>query len=59
MSVRFAGYVTVTAPDLGELENACSEVEQQAAQARLVLSRVYGDQELAFTLTLPICRGLP
>jgi hypothetical protein len=59
MSVRFAGYVTVTAPDANELETACGEVEQQAAQARLVLSRVYGDQELAFTLTLPICRGLP
>jgi hypothetical protein len=59
VSVRFAGYVTVTAPDANELENACSEVEQQAAQARLVLSRVYRDQELAFTLTLPICRGLP
>jgi hypothetical protein len=59
VSVRFAGYVTVTAPNATELENACSEVEQQAAQARLVLSRVYGDQEMAFTLTLPICRGLP
>ena len=52
-------YVTVSAPDANALENACGEVEQQAAQARLVLSRVYGDQELAFTPTLPICRGLP
>ena len=59
VSVRFAGYVTVSAPDANAMENACGEVEQQAAQARLVLSRVYGDQELAFTLTLPICRGLP
>ncbi len=59
ISVRFAGYVTVTAPSPEELDRAAAEVEQQAAQARLVLSRVYGDQELAFTYTLPICRGLP
>lgn len=55
---RFSGYVTVTADDIDELEAACSETELVAAQARLELRRLYGDQDRAFTYTLPLCRGL-
>lgn len=55
---RFAGYVTVTASSLEELEDACSEVEQVAQQSRLELRRLYGEQDVAFTCTLPLCRGL-
>jgi hypothetical protein len=40
------------------LEEACSEIEQQAQQARLELRRLYGEQDVAFTCTLPLCRGL-
>lgn len=55
---RFAGYVTVTADSLKDLEDACSEIEQQAQQARLELRRLYGEQDIGFTCTLPLCRGL-
>lgn len=55
---RFAGYVTVTASSLPELEEACSEVEQAAQQSRLDLRRLFGEQDVAFTCTLPLCRGL-
>lgn len=56
--VRFSGYITVTAADLDELEVACAEIEQQAGQARLVLRRMSAEQDIAFTYTLPLCRGL-
>jgi len=55
---RFSGYVTVSAPDLGALEDACGEVEQLAQQCRLQLTRLRGQQAEAFTWTLPLCRGL-
>jgi hypothetical protein len=55
---RFAGYVTVTASSEVELEEACSEIEQAAQQCRLDLRRLYGEQDVAFTCTLPLCRGL-
>jgi hypothetical protein len=57
-AVRFAGYVTVSARSLEELERNCSEVEHAAQMARLELLRLYGQQEEAFTYTLPLCRGL-
>ena len=55
---RFAGYVTVTGSTEVELEEACTEIEQAAQQARLELRRLYGEQDVAFTCTLPLCRGL-
>lgn len=55
---RFSGYVDVVAPSVGELERACSEVEHAAAQARLELRRLYGQQDEALTYVLPIGRGL-
>ena len=56
--MRFSGYVTVSATNLEDLEIACAEVEQQAGQSRLVLRRMSGLQEDAFTFTLPLGRGL-
>lgn len=55
---RFAGYVTVTAATIEELDDACNEIEQVATQSRLELRRLYGEQEAAFSCTLPLCRGL-
>ena len=34
------------------------EIEHAAQMARLELLRLYGQQEGAFTYTLPLCRGL-
>jgi hypothetical protein len=55
---RFSGYLTVTAADRSELDDACAEVEQAARRAHLELRRLYGQQEEAFTWTLPLARGL-
>ena len=57
-AVRFAGYVTVSARTLEELERHCSEIEHAAQMARLELLRLYGQQDESFTYTLPLCRGL-
>jgi hypothetical protein len=57
VSVRFSGYVTVTAHDAEELDQACQEVEQLASQSHLELERLIGAQEVAHTYTLPIGRG--
>lgn len=55
---RLAGYVTVTAPSADALDAACSEVEQAAHQSALELRRLNGQQDVAFTWTLPLGRGL-
>ena len=55
---RFAGFVTVSAATEEELEVACGEVEDSAARCFLDLRRFYGQQDEAFTYTLPLCRGL-
>lgn len=55
---RLAGYVTVTAPSRDELEASCGEVEQAAQQSALELRRLDGQQDVAFTWTLPLARGL-
>ena len=57
-AMRFAGYVTVSARTFEELERNCSEIEHAAQMSRLELLRLYGQQEEAFTYTLPLCRGL-
>lgn len=57
-AVRFSGYVTVSARNDEELEHNCAEVEHAAQMARLELIRLYGQQDEAFTYTLPLCRGL-
>jgi hypothetical protein len=57
-SYRFTAYVTVSAGSLEELESTCAEVEQAASQAHLELERLFSQQELAFTYTLPLGEGL-
>jgi hypothetical protein len=56
--MRYAGFVTVSARDEEELDRHCSEIEHAAQMARLELVRLFGQQDLAFTYTLPLCRGL-
>jgi len=56
--MRFAGFVTVSARDADELERASGEIEHAGQLARLEFQRMYGEQEAAFTNTLPMCRGL-
>jgi hypothetical protein len=55
---RFSGYLTVTAESEDELNDACAQVEQAADACLLELHRLYGEQDYAFTLTLPLGRGL-
>jgi hypothetical protein len=57
-SFRFSGYVTVSATGPEELQELCEATEQAAGQARLELRRLYGDQERAFSCSLPVGRGL-
>ena len=56
--VRFSGYITVTADSPEALAEACGEVEHAAGQSRLELQRCDGEQELTFSYTLPMGRGL-
>lgn len=56
--MRFAGFVTVSARGAEELERASGEIEHAGQLARLEFQRMYGEQEAAFTNTLPLCRGL-
>ncbi|MBO0686335.1 MAG: hypothetical protein J2P45_24575, partial [Candidatus Dormibacteraeota bacterium] len=58
VGIRYSSYVTVTASSEAELDAAGSQVVQQAGAARLDLTPLVGQQEAAFTYTLPICRGL-
>jgi hypothetical protein len=55
---RFTGYVTVTADSRDDLVEACASVEQAAGHARVELRRLYGEQDVAFTCSLPLGRGL-
>lgn len=55
---RFAGFITVTAESIEELGAACGEIEEAAGRSFLDVRRLNGEQELVFTYTLPICRGL-
>ncbi len=55
---RFTGYVGVTAGDRPGLDAACTALEQGAAQARLEVRRLWGQQDAALVCTLPLGRGL-
>ncbi|MCK9897415.1 SCO6880 family protein [Frankia sp. AgB32] len=59
--VKFAGYLTVTVTDPERLEEACAELEADAAGqgCRLVLRRLWMAQDAAFATTLPLGLGLP
>jgi hypothetical protein len=55
---RFSGYVTVTGDSRDELDAACAAVEQATGQAGIELRLLYGAQDVAFTCSLPLGRGL-
>jgi hypothetical protein len=55
---RFSGYITVSAATDAELDTACAEVVHAAQQSGLELRRLVGEQDTAFTYTLPLGRGL-
>jgi hypothetical protein len=57
-SFRYAGFITVSAPNEAELTVACDAVQHAAGQCRLLLRRLYGDQASGYTCTLPLARGL-
>ena len=57
-SFRYAGFLTVSAPTEEALSTACDTVQHAAGQCRLALRRLYGQQAMAYTFTLPLCRGL-
>ncbi len=55
---RFSGYVTLTADSRAELDPARAALEQAAAQSRIELRLLYGEQDAAFACSLPLGRGL-
>ncbi len=55
---RFSGYITVSGRSLQELEDGCGQVEHAAHRAFLEIRRLYGQQDEAFSFTLPLARGL-
>jgi hypothetical protein len=55
---ELAGYLTIAAADISELEQACSEMERAAGAARLCLRPLYGQQREALTWAQPFGRGL-
>jgi len=56
--LRWVGMVTVSDRSAEALERSTSNVEHAAAQARLEMQHLYGEQDFAFACTLPLCRGL-
>lgn len=54
----FAGFVTVSAPEVDQLDEACAGYVQAAAQAGLDLRRLDGRHDLGLLCALPIGRGL-
>ncbi|HEY2960135.1 MAG TPA: SCO6880 family protein [Actinomycetota bacterium] len=56
--VRFSGWVTVTADSVDGLQEASAEIEHAAGQSRLELQRCDGEQDVCFSYTLPLGRGL-
>lgn len=56
---RFTGWITVTATTVEQLDAACALVEQSAVRSALVLRRVYGEVDQAFTVAaLPLNEGV-
>jgi hypothetical protein len=56
---RFTGWITVTADTIESLDAACALVEQSAVRSALVVRRVYGEVDQAFTVAaLPLNEGV-
>lgn len=57
---RFTALVAVTVTDPGELDEACAELEADAASSRIELRRLWGAQDSGFAACcLPLGHGLP
>jgi hypothetical protein len=57
---RFTALVSVTVTDPGELDEACAEMEADAAMSRIELRRLWGAQDSGFAACcLPLGHGLP
>jgi hypothetical protein len=54
----FAGFLTVSTPSPDELDGACGEYFQAAAQSGLELRPLHGRHDLGLLCTLPVGRGL-
>src|SRR5581483_7795547 len=54
----FAGFLTVTAADPDQLDRACADYEQAAAQVGLALRRLGGRHAVGLLCALPIGRGV-
>lgn len=55
---RYSGYVTVSGPNLDEVEVAAAMIEQIAYQCPVELRRLWGEQDTAFYCTMPMTMGL-
>jgi hypothetical protein len=55
---RHAGFVTVTAPDVGSLEEAAARVEQAGAQSMLDLRPLAARQGEGWVAALPLGRSI-
>jgi hypothetical protein len=56
---RFTGWVTITADTPDRLDTACALVEQAAVRSAVVVRRVYGEVDQAFTVAaLPLNQGV-
>jgi Putative type VII ESX secretion system translocon, EccE len=57
---RFTALVSVTVTDPGELDEACAELEADAAMSRIELRRLWGAQDSGFAACcVPLGHGLP
>lgn len=54
----FAGFLTVSSPDPDDLDQACGEYLQAAAQSGLELRPLHGRHDAGLLCTLPVGRGL-
>jgi hypothetical protein len=57
--LRTTGLISISAPDLDELEQAVAAIEQAAIQASCETRRLWGQQAQAFSAAaLPLCRAV-
>ena len=57
--LRATGLISISAPDLDELERAVAAIEQAAIQASCETRRLWGQQAQAFSAAaLPLCRSV-
>jgi hypothetical protein len=57
---RFTALAAVTVTDPGDLDEACAELEADAAMARIEVRRLWGAQDSGFAAAcLPLGQGLP